>query len=93
MATSKVQLSNLLVKKISHSYSLAAYADENWNPVSEMGLSDYHVVGICGFSTGSPFVMPITISVENSSWGMYIHNMTADVRTASMTYYVLYQEK
>lgn len=81
-------------KNVTHSYSIAANGSTWWNARNDtnFSLSGYTPIGVVSYQTNSSSVIPVNISISNSSYGMFLKNISNSTVELDFNYTVIYQK-
>ena len=83
-------LTDFRIVKGDKAYTIAASGTFNFNPTADITIPEgYTAIGILGFTTNSAQVLPISVSWNNSSWGVGVRNISTGEQTGTINLDIL----
>ena len=84
----------LMTRSYGHSFSINANGYAFWNPRDTQGdninIDGYTILGIVELSTNNSNVVYVNVTSGDSSYGMFLRNISNDTQTGTFNYKVLY---
>lgn len=85
-----IEVNKIIVDSFTRSVTIAAYSNTAWNAYTESAKSGYDAIGIIQFQTNNQNIVPANLSLDNSSYGIFLRNINGSSQTGSFKYTVLY---
>ena len=85
-----IEVNKLLVDSFTRSVTIAANNNTAWNAYTESAKNGYGAIGIIQFQTNNQNIFPINMSLDNSSYGIFLKNISGSSQTSTIKYTVLY---
>lgn len=85
-----IEVNKLLVDSFTRSVTIAANNNTAWNAYTESAKSGYGAIGIIQFQTNNQNIVPANMCLDNSSYGIFLKNISGSSQTGTFKYTVLY---
>ena len=92
MATGSIKKQTFVTQKITYNYTASGSGNVSINLYAMATLQGYEPVGIIEYATGAQGVYAVNVSVENSNFGVFLHNSMSSTQTGTFSATVLYQK-
>lgn len=85
-----IEVNKIIVDSFTRSVTIAANSNISWNAYTESVKSGYGAIGIIQFQTNNQNIVPANLCLDNSSYGIFLRNISGSSQTGSFKYTVLY---
>lgn len=85
-----ISVNNLIIDSFTKSVTIAANSNTSWNAYTESTKSGYGAIGIIQFQTNNQYIVPANLCLDNSSYGIFLKNISGSSQTGTFKYTVLY---
>ena len=85
-----IEVNKIIVDSFTRSVTIAANSNISWNAYTESAKSGYGAIGIIQFQTNNQNIVPANLCLDNSSYGIFLRNISGSSQTGSFKYTVLY---
>ena len=85
-----ISVNNIIVDSFTRSITIAANSNMAWNAYTESAKSGYGAIGIIQFQTNNQYIVPANLCLDNSSYGIFLKNISGSSQTGTFKYTVLY---
>lgn len=85
-----ISVNNIIIESFIRSVTIAANSNTAWNAYTESAKSGYGAIGIIQFQTNNQYIVPANLCLDNSSYGIFLKNISGSSQTGTFKYTVLY---
>lgn len=85
-----IEVNKIIVDSFTRSVTIAANSNTAWNAYTESLKDGYVAIGIIQFQTNNQNIVPANLCLDNSSYGIFLRNISGSSQTGSFKYTVLY---
>lgn len=85
-----IEVNKIIVDSFIRSVTIAANSNTAWNAYAESEKSGYGAIGIIQFQTNNQNIVPANMCLDNSSYGIFLKNISGSSQTGTFKYTVLY---
>ena len=85
-----IDVNKIIVDSFTRSVTIAANSNTAWNAYTESAKSGYGAIGIIQFQTNNHNIVPANMCLDNSSYGIFLKNISGSSQTGTFKYTVLY---
>lgn len=85
-----IEVNKIIVDSFTRSVTIAANSNISWNAYTESAKSEYDAIGIIQFQTNNQNIVPANLCLDNSSYSIFLRNISGSSQTGSFKYTVLY---
>ena len=85
-----IEVNKIIVDSFTRSVTIAANSNISWNAYTESAKSGYGAIGVIQFQTNNQNIVPANLCLDNSSYGIFLRNISGSSQTGSFKYTVLY---
>ena len=85
-----IEVNKIIVESFIRSVTIAANSNTSWNAYTESLKDGYGAIGIIQFQTNNQNIIPANMCLDNSSYGIFLRNISGSSQTGTFKYTVLY---